>query len=357
MPEESAESQVLVWHAGASEPECVPLSFEQLIGYLVSDWLPWVPEEARNSIFGWPEHLLDDSSGFLVIKKGSDKMERQWKGFFSWLLGVIGTRHLLDREDYQWIAHMSAFYEEAQTPAAIDGWNTDFPPSVLKACRPNPNKLRPDYIALRQSHESPSGYEWAVVEAKGTSDAVHTREDCRQDWKDQSENIELRLNEEELPVQRNLVVATRGDSGAQLPQTRRIQIRAWNQVRKDLFAPQEMVALVVAAHLFGLLKTFGAKRGAQALRNAVERWTHGEKLRQADEQTHRREAQEIFIPCDPRNSHRKYVARMGDEAWDLIDELIGANNFREAAELIPKYNLSKKDRSSSFGVLVSRLDV
>jgi|GEM_PF-4074675 len=330
-----------------------------MIGHLVSDWLPWVPDEARNSVFGWPEFLLDrNDSGCLVMNQSSEKMERQWKGFFSWLLGVIGTRHFLHREGYRWIAHMSAFYEEAHTPVGIDEWHAEFPPSVLKARRPTPRQLRPDYIALRQRQDSPGDYDWAVVEAKGTSQAIYTKEECPEKWKAQSENIELLLPNEGLPVPRNLVVATRGNSSAKRPMTRRIQIRAWNQVRKEPSAPQEMVALVVAAHLFGLLRTFSAHESARELGNAVRRWSKPEKS-PSREKAYRSESRKIHAPCDPGGTEPRFEAGMRDRAWDLVKKLIEARDFQAATGLIAEHEReiekSEAPEFSSYGIKVTRL--
>lgn len=153
------------------------MTSNDISSHLLSDWVRSFPAAASSSFMGWPSFLLQtinlNGSDLLALRQAAGRSERQWKGVLSWMLGVAGARHVLQLEQYRWVAPLSAFYPDLTTEVDLTGWNPTFPRSSLTA-RKKPQstcELRPDYIALRLT-ASPMGgesYEWAVAEAKGTS--------------------------------------------------------------------------------------------------------------------------------------------------------------------------------------------
>jgi hypothetical protein len=58
---------------------------------------------------GWPQYLLEEKEIYyerkaLILSHSASGTERQWKGMLSWMLGVSGARHYLQRDGYRWIA-------------------------------------------------------------------------------------------------------------------------------------------------------------------------------------------------------------------------------------------------------------
>jgi len=170
---------------------------------------------------------------------------------------------------------LSAFYPNATGSVDLTGWNVSFPPSsvVVDRAPGSHSRLRPDYIALRPSSPQLNApYEWAVAEAKGTRLSLANRSLCPTDWYNQARNIKLECNGFSQPIQRHLVVATRVNPKASYPQTRRIQLRAWNSeddpARTAL--PIGAAVDVVAAHLFGFFRTLHLRENARALAISTE---------------------------------------------------------------------------------------
>jgi hypothetical protein len=86
---------------------------------------------------------------------------------------------------------------------------------------------------------------------------------CPSRWANQARNAILTVNGVPISIPRHIVVATRVNPSAVNQSTRRIQLRAWNHKEEstlnDQF-PREAAPEVAAAHLFGLLRTFGLAR-------------------------------------------------------------------------------------------------
>lgn len=265
---------VRYWGVGASTPSNLPMTTSDVSGQLAVDWVPSLPASVSSSFVGWPPYLIQlvniDGSDFLALGGEAGRTERQWKGVLSWMLGVAGARHLLESEGYRWVAPLSAFYRNAAGSVDLTGWNDSFPPSSIVADRApgSLSRLRPDYIALRPiGPEGDDHYDWAVAEAKGTSRSLSNLPSCPSEWFSQSRNVKLEHNGTPLTIQRHLVVATRVNPKASRPESRLIQLRAWNSqddpARTAL--PIGAAVDVASAHLFGLFRTLRLRENARAL--------------------------------------------------------------------------------------------
>lgn len=263
------------WGVGEDPRSRLELPIEKVSGHLTVDWVPSLPASVSSSLVGWPPHLiepiLEDESEFLAMRLEVERSDGQWKVFLSWMLGVACTRQFLESEGYLWVAPLSAFYPKpnpnATTPVDLSpNWDLlTFPSSSVVVTRKQGSlyRLRPDYIAIRP--EVPQvGYEWAVVEAKGTSKRL---KNCPDDWHEQVRSVDVKLDGEPLQVHRNLVVATRVDRESTNSLTRRIAVRAWNSTKDPKLSafPAKAAVEVVAAHLFGLFRTLHLHENARAL--------------------------------------------------------------------------------------------
>jgi len=267
------------WEVGSRAVTTLPMTTSSISAHLRMDWLPELPDAASSLIMGWPPYLIEDLTTpngiHLAFKADAKKTERQWKGVMSWMLGVAGARHVLEREGYRWVAPLSAFYPGQNQTVAVPAWSLSFPQSSLEATKAQNSKSRvkPDYIALRPLPASVNDqqYEFGVAEAKGTHRAIASLPSCPLPWYNQARNISLTLDGAILPVPRNLVIATRVNPNAENQKTRRLQVRAWNQADETIHAaPAELVSDVVSAHLFGLFKNLRLPDTARAIANSVE---------------------------------------------------------------------------------------
>ena len=284
------------WPVGANNPVTLPMSPESISGHLLADWTPSLPPSAASSFMGWPSFLIEPTTfldtELLALADEATHAERQWKVFFSWMLGVAGTRHVLADDGYRWLAPLSAFYPEAQQEIDLTRWHPDFPRSVLTAAR-RPERLsnlRPDYVALR-STASPGSYDWAIAESKGTQACLTNAQSCPTPWRNQVRSVQLTRNGSVLAIPRHLVVATRVNPNAVRLSTRRLQVRAWNSTAtpEGNLMPEAAVE-IAAAHLFGIFRNLGLRANAQAIAWSVQmradaRRQHGQSSmkRQVDE--------------------------------------------------------------------------
>ena len=268
---------VQYWAIGSNTETTLGLTLGEISGYLAEDWMPSFPASVSSAFMGWPTYLIEKYKDvfqsqlldYLTLREGVVETERQWKGFLSWMLGVAGTRHIIKKEGYRWIAPASAFYPNLTYPVNLSNWNPLFPPSIVTATLPtNPkSRLRPDYLAIRMNNRK---YEWAVVESKGISRSLTNMRSCPTNWYNQVRNIDVKVNGVSQNIPRNIVVATRSNPNAKLPRTRRLQIRAWNSGdRPEQGLPPIATADVVAADLFGVFKNLGLFENARALSNSV----------------------------------------------------------------------------------------
>lgn len=221
------------------------------------------------------ETVQEGRVSYLTVRR--HVAERQWNIFISWMMGVCGTRRVLDEEQYSFIAPLSAFYTETEECVDLSRWHQDYPPARLTASKPPCSTIRdrPDYVAIRPA---PNGgaHEFAIVEAKGTSDALTNRHECSPLWMQQAYNAVLYYDNETLPVQRRMVVATRYNPRARRPRTRRIEIRAWNEYRDSssgIWSKAVVDVLMVAT--FGICYNLGLSSTASALREASRIWQTG----------------------------------------------------------------------------------
>ncbi len=250
------------------------MTISDISSHLLEDWVPSLPSVVSSAFMGWPLYLIDVNQfqpiDYLVLREEIRNTERQWKGFLSWMLGIAGTRHVLAKEGYRWIAPASAFYPNSSHSVSIYKWNPAFPPGIVTVTLPsNPkSRLRPDYLAIRMKNGK---YDWAVVESKGTSRCLTNTTSCPPDWRRQVRNIEVKVNGNKINVPRHIVVATRSNPNAVLNQTRRLQVRAWNSTDQtyEQELPYFAVADIIAAHLFGLFRNMGFIENARALSYSV----------------------------------------------------------------------------------------
>jgi hypothetical protein len=268
--------QVEYWAVESASPS--PLSFDcgQISAHLQEDWIPSFPATISRAVVGWPPFLTEPVEfggvDFLALKEVAGFSDRQWKGMVSWMLGVAGARHILKTEGYQWVAPLSAFYDNAVQKVDLSGWNPAFPRSVVSATAlaGSTARLRPDYVALR-SLAAPGSYDWAIAEAKGTSWCLTKAAQCPVGWYTQVRNVELTVMGAKLTIPRHLVVATRVNPNARRPATRRLQVRAWNSEQASDRIPASAAADIAAAHLYGILRNLGLRTVALGLALAVER--------------------------------------------------------------------------------------
>lgn len=264
------------WSVGSTARVPLPLTQAQISNHLIADWVPSFPATLGTAVFGWPAHLThvvtDGGTPHLALHPVLRGTERQWKGVLSWMMGVAGTRHVLEQEGYRWIAPVSAFYPRAKQ-VTLPNWPNHFPIGVLTADR-DPNvraRLRPDYLAIRQDASNPSLLEWAAVESKGTARALRKMSTCPAPWYNQARNITASANGIPIQIDRHLVVATRSCPDGVRQSTRCLEIRAWNSQDEIVSQAPRIAAVEVAAtHLFGLCRNLGLRANAEGLASA--RW-------------------------------------------------------------------------------------
>jgi hypothetical protein len=302
-----AAMHVQYWPVGASSPDDLPLSLNELARHLIADWVPSLPVTLGPFFFGWPAHLIEsialNGTDHWSLHKRVRGTERQWKGVLSWMLGVVGTRHVLAREGYSYIAPLSAFYS-GREEVDLSDWHPGYPPSLLHADRDPKSgaRLRPDYLALRLQPGTVA-VEWASVEAKGTANAIANLPTCPASWSKQARNVVVEFDGKPLQLDRNLVVATRSNPNAVRPPTRCIQVRAWNRAeRAAVRPPLEAAAEVAAAQLFGLCRNVGLRGCAQSIALAA-------RLRSMDLGR--------SVPAHTRGDLRELAPRAADELRKL----------------------------------------
>ena len=263
-------SSVDYWCVGRHSPTDLQLSAGTISSHLAADWVPSLSAVVGSSLMLWPQQLTYSATingkKRLCLHGALGKSDRQWKGMVSWMLGVAGARQVLKDEGYVWIAPLSAFYPNSKTNVSVPTSPPNFNPSKVKIDS-NPvitARLRPDYIALRPNISGQ--YDWAVVEAKGTSIAIASRHRCPKDWHLQVRNAVVTQNSKTITVNRHLVVATRVNPNGKYNNSRQVQVRAWNSEQTSESEPSNEAALeLVSAHLFGILMNLGLTANARAI--------------------------------------------------------------------------------------------
>lgn len=344
---------VLYWPVNTTKSQVLKITQGDISRHLLTDWMPMRPSGVSAAVFGWPQEILESHpfngspqyTGWMMAAAAAG-MERQWKGVVSWMLGVAGTRHVLEVEKYRWVAPLSAFYPNAvagvHTPP---GMPSSFAPGCITidaATKGVKNNLRPDYIAIRPQNNT---FDWAIVESKGTRDALSGRHACPAHWYKQAKNAVVTdvKSGQVLPTPRNIVVATRIEPNAKTPRGRRVQIRAWNSADPPARGlPAAAVTEVVGAHLFGLFKNLHMGEVAEAIAESVNSFgdkfsersprdpQSGERIRDvglavlADlEQTNGSRDQRVF--------RRYFTSEVGDVFADLETPLVDiAKDFIKA---------------------------
>ena len=265
------------WPVGTTTEESLPLSMADIARYLLEDWFPSVPVPVSQAWqMSWAEMLIESTTSESLpnpqwsMAAHTTGMERQWKGFVSWMLGVVGTRRVLDEEGYQWIAPASAFYSKRKAPVTLNKWYHGYPQCALTVkSSGSSTKLRPDYLCARPAENPEWHPELAFVESKGTLKALANRQICPSSWREQAQNGLVEFNGVPCDVARHLVVATRVNPNAKRPMTRRLKIRAWNS-EAPVRPPNPGVVLEVArAHYAGILRNIGLLQSELALKSAA----------------------------------------------------------------------------------------
>lgn len=330
------------WAVGQSTPSPLALTPADFSKHLVADWVPSMPASVSAAFMGWPIHLTDtvriNQVDYVMLKDVVRGSERQWKGVLSWMLGVVGTRHVLEQEGYRWVAPLSAFYPEAVQKVDLSTWHAQYPRSVLAAgANPAiPSKLRPDYIALRPQS---LGGDWAIAESKGTSMSLTKKSACPSAWANQARNALVTLSGQSLAIPRHMVVATRCNPNAVKPATRRVQVRAWNSEIEGR-APADLMVEVATAHLFGVCRNLGLRYNAMALALATEvrRERRAIDLARGDETD--------SYPGDRRDTRladirfRDALMRLGNISGEASSEL---ESFRQQTERGPVTRVLESD--------------
>src|SRR5437773_2204350 len=95
------------WGVGMTTPSTLPMTTSSISSHLLADWVPSLPSSVSSSFVGWPPFLIEvvpiGGGNFLALRAEAGRSERQWKGVLSWMLGIAGTRHVLESEGYRWI--------------------------------------------------------------------------------------------------------------------------------------------------------------------------------------------------------------------------------------------------------------
>lgn len=268
--EQTMTTHVQYWGVDKSLDSLLPMTTQDMSAHLAADWTPWLPPADGSKLFGWPQQLVTpNESGALTLDAMAAHSERQWKGVVSWMLSVACSRCVLnEKEGYRWIAPASAFYRKATWRVELGGrWHEAYPQGRVEVRRDPAStcKLRPDYVALSSTATAAAGaFEWAAAEAKGTFTQKGLTK--RNEWRRQAQNIKIHVDGQEVAVRRHLVIATRVAAG------KPIQVRAWNSTEpiREPSLPPDAAVEIVAAHLFGLLRSLGLASNAQAIALGVE---------------------------------------------------------------------------------------
>jgi len=97
-------SYVHYWPVGTTNDIRLSLTRAQICQALLADWLPTLPFAASRSVIGWPNYLITAESSvthpYLYLESIAGWSDRQWKGVLSWMIGIAGTRRVLDTEKY-----------------------------------------------------------------------------------------------------------------------------------------------------------------------------------------------------------------------------------------------------------------
>jgi len=177
-----------------------------------------------------------------VDKLNIAKTDRQWKIFISWLIGTAFSKFVIDDvEKYPWWVPISGITSNVET----GNWDDINLPRNRFEIRRNPNFFLPDYLVCRQNDR---GYDFAFVESKGTDISIGNRDTPLESWTNQARNAELLFDNNQVPVPRNIVVATRINPNAKKIETRRIVVRAWNRNTSEQNENHLMFAIFLAKH-------------------------------------------------------------------------------------------------------------
>lgn len=262
------------WPVGATTEQATSLTFSEMSRYLLADWLPSLPVNISQSIFGWPQHVLcgNPSSGpnrYLSVRSIVGQSERHWKTVLSWMMGVIGTRKVMSNEGYRWIAPASAFYPNTQAEFNIRWLTRRYPQSKLRIFKSASaqSNLLPDYIAAARQPDG--SYSFALFESKGTNSQLQNIP-CKPAWRNQVNSADVTFDGAPLPIARRVVVATRFNPNAVRAATRELQIRAWNSEQNTSSRDTRIVLGIVAAHYISIFQNLGLATIAHGLAMAAQ---------------------------------------------------------------------------------------
>jgi len=326
--------------------QALPLTTQDVSNFLLADWLPNLPFPVAPSFFGWPAHILvqstSDKVDYLTIHPAICQTERQWKSMVSWMLGVAGARKVLSELGYRWVAPASAFYPEAIEPISIR-WPNNFPRTSLTVTDDPEitSRLRPDYLALKPGGEG-GAYSLCAAEAKGTKRAILSSSHfaCPGNWKSQVCNIQLAINGIVTAIPRHIVIATRVNPNAKRDKTRQLSIRAWNSEDRDLSKMQDAQGIVpiVLAHLYGFYRNIGDTGIASELAQSCSRIASSSKKLGSDEDVNLERDGRLFFesPREERILGQEFpvTIKLSDELMRLTKKLIVANGVEEAVSAV-----------------------
>jgi len=188
------------------------------------------------------------------------------------MTGVIGTRRVLAEEKYRWIAPVSAFDPKRHQRFDLKQWlRYEYPPSLLKITRKrkrkNITKLMPDYIAAKKN--SSGEYELALFESKGTKNQLRTISSIHKGqyktWYDQVTSARVLFDKKLQTIPRHIVVATRFNPNGPHPDSRELQIRAWNSKVEAPDASNPLVLEIATAYCIALCHNLSLVNTAVAI--------------------------------------------------------------------------------------------
>ena len=199
---------------GSSGPQKNRTTPLELAKYLAFEWLPNVPYAAINGLTS----VLDNA----LVEKGSGlnrawhinpelaNIDRQWRGFTSWMLGIVFTRHVMEEDGYPWRSPVSAFQGPTSSGRTTTGkWLVPLPKSKFRIERHVGSNLRllPDYVVCGMDESGRLQY--VFFESKGTKNSIGKWTCAPQEWSNQVNSGKLTFDGKVVPISSNVIVATR----------------------------------------------------------------------------------------------------------------------------------------------------
>jgi len=312
----------------------VNVSLVRLAVNIITDWVPGVPNSLSRGFADLLSRILKAEKPYYyggadtwIVQPHVHGFEKQWKSATSWMLGVAFCRWVVEQEGYAWWTPVSAFtLAKDKTPVARHKWlNREFGVHhcYVKPPPTSTSNLLPDYVLARQTGGVPR-YEISFAESKGGDHNVAGSGwgTAKLPWRNQCLNAELYRRRKSLPdvlvpAAQRLVIATRVNTKAIMPYTRRIQVRAWNSKNFETVEAEDVFRAVLAMHYFGVCERIGLSANAFLIASEL-------RLRGIQDQ---------LESLEDENYDRRHLDRLRDHLHDeesvMLDEQSGITDDTE----------------------------